>query len=90
MERRNVTRAENVTFIETPSHLLPLPLKLSPLQDLALLSWDLDDDTLDNDYSLYDDVLRDIRGYARVLDFTNISASTKTPVACRSIRKCRG
>ena len=58
------------TYIETLQHLLPPPTKLSPLQDLALSSWDIDDDTLDNDYILYDGLVRDVRDYIGVLDFT--------------------
>ena len=38
-------------------------------------SWDLDD-TLDNDYILYDDLMREVRDYTGVLGFTvNISAN---------------
>ena len=33
-------------------------------------SWDLDHDTLGNDYISYDDSLRDVRDYPGVLDFT--------------------
>ena len=71
-----VVESRNVTFIETPSHLLPPPSKISPLQDLVPPSWDIDDDTLDNDYISYDDLLRDVRDYADVLDFTaNVPAN---------------
>ena len=62
--------SRNVTFLERPPHLLPPPSKLSPLQDLAPPSWDVDDDTFDNDYISYDDLLRDERDYTGVLDFT--------------------
>ena len=73
-----VVESRNITFIETLPHLLPPPSKLSPLQDLVSPSWDLDDDTLDNDYMLYDDLLRDSRDYTGVLDFNaNISANHK-------------
>ena len=65
-----VVESRNVTFIETPPHLLPPPSKLSPLQDLVLPSWDIDEDTLDNDYISYDDLLRDERDYTGALDFT--------------------
>ena len=61
--------SRNVTFIETPPHLLPTPSKLSPLQDLVPPSWDLDD-TLYNDYISYENLLRDVRDYTGVLDFT--------------------
>ena len=68
--------SRNVTFIETPPQLLPPPSKLSPVQDLVPPSWDLDDDTLDNDYISYDDLLRDVRDGTDVLDFTaNIPAN---------------
>ena len=54
--------SRNDTFIETPPpHLLHPPSKLSPLQDLVPPLWDLDDDSLDNDYTSYDDLLRDVR-----------------------------
>ena len=65
-----VMESRNVTFIETPPHLLPPPSKLSPLQDLEPPSWDIDDDALDNDYISYEDLLRDVRDYTGVLDFT--------------------
>ena len=45
-----VVKSRNVTFIEIPQHLVPPPSNLSPLQDLAPPSWDLDGDTLENDY----------------------------------------
>ena len=67
---RHVVESRNVTFIKTPSHLLLPPSKLSPKQDLVPPSWDIDDDTLDNDYISYDDLLRDVRGYTGVLNFT--------------------
>ena len=62
--------SRNVTFIETPPHRLPLSLKLSTLQDIVPSSRDLDNDTLDNDYILHDDLLRDVRDYTCVLEFT--------------------
>ena len=65
-----VVESRNATFIETPPHLLPPPSKLSSLQDLVPPSWDIEDDTLDNDYISYDDLLRDVRDYTGVLDFT--------------------
>ena len=65
-----VVESRNVTFIETPPHLLPLPSKLFPLHDLVPPSWDLKDDTLDNDFISYDDLLWDIRDYTGVMDFT--------------------
>ena len=67
---RHVVESRNVTFIKTPSHLLAPPSKLSPLQDLVPPSWDIDDDTLDNDYISYDDLLRGVRDYTGVLNFT--------------------
>ena len=67
-------------MIKRPPHLLPPPSNLSPLQDLIPPSWDLGDDTLDNDYISYDDLLRDIRDYTGVLDFTtNIPANHENP-----------
>ena len=65
-----VVESRNATFIEAPPHLLPPPPKLSLLQALVSPSWDIDDDTLDNDYISYDDLLRDVRDYTGVLDFT--------------------
>ena len=64
-----VVESRNVTFIETPSHLLPPPSKLSPLQELVPPSWDLDDETLDNDYISYNDLQWDVRNSTGVLDF---------------------
>ena len=68
---RRVVESRHVTFIEIPPHLLPPPSKLSPLQDLVPPSWDIDDDTLDNDYISYDNLLRGLRDYIGVLDFAN-------------------
>ena len=71
---RRAVESRNVTFIETPPHLLP-HLQCS-------LCWRIwyrrcgisDDNTLDNDHILYDDLLRDIKNYTGVLNFTaNIS-----------------
>ena len=63
-----VVESRNVTFIETPSqHVRPPPSKLFPLQDLVPPSWDIDDDTLDNDYIPYDNLLRDISDYTGVV-----------------------
>ena len=68
---RRVVESRSVTFIETPPpHLLPPLLKLSLLQDLVPLSWDIDDNTLDNDYISNDELLRDVRDFTGVLDFT--------------------
>ena len=61
--------SRKITFVETPPHLLSPPSKLSPLQDLVPPSRDIDDDTLNN-YISYDDLLRDVRDYTGVLDFT--------------------
>ena len=44
-----VVESRNDIFIEIPPHLLASPSKLSPLQDLIPPSWDLDDDTLNDD-----------------------------------------
>ena len=65
-----IVESRKVALIETPPHVLPPPSKLSPLQDLVSPSWDIDDDTLDNDYSSYDDLLRDVKDYTSVLNFT--------------------
>ena len=62
-------------YIKEKLHLLPPPSHLSPLQDLVPSLWNLDDETLDNDYILYDDSMRDVRDYTGGLDFTaNIPA----------------
>ena len=66
----HVVESRNVTFIETPAHLLRPPSKLSPLQDLVPPSWDIDDDTLDNGRISYDDLLWDVRDYTGVLYVT--------------------
>ena len=65
-------KTHRVTFIETSPHLLPSPSQLSSLRDLVPPSWDLNDDTLENDSISYDDILRDARGYTGVLNFTSI------------------
>ena len=41
-------------------HLLPPPSKLSLLQELVPPSWEFDDDTLDNHYISYGDLLRGV------------------------------
>ena len=83
--------SRNDAFIETPPpHLLHPPSKLSPLQDLVPPLWDLDDDSLDNDYTSHDDILRDVRDCIGVLNFTaNIPASHDAS-AVWLIRKCKG
>ena len=65
-----VVKRKNATFIVIPTHLLLSPSELSPLQYLISPFWDLDGDTLDKDYISYDDLLRDVRDYTGVLDFT--------------------
>ena len=85
-----VVKSRNVTFINKAQHVLLPPSKLFPFQDLVPPSWDLDDSTLNNDCISYDDLLRDVRDYTGVLDFTaNTPANTRTPVVCRPIHKCR-
>ena len=64
-----IVESRNVTFIKTPPHLLPLPSNLSQLQDLVPPSWDIDEDSLENDYITYGVLLRDVRDYTGVLDF---------------------
>ena len=58
-----VVESRNIIFVEKFPHLLPVPSKFSPLQELIPLSWYLDDNTLDNGYIPYDDLLRDVRDY---------------------------
>ena len=66
-----VVESKNITFIETLPHMFPLVSKLSPLQDLALPSWDLDDvHSGQRTYLSYGDLLWNIRNYTGVLDFT--------------------
>ena len=68
--------SRNVTFIEKTPHVLYPRSKHSPLHDLVPPSWDLDDGTLDNNYSSHDELLRDVTDYTGVLDFTaNIPAN---------------
>ena len=59
---RRVVKSRNVTFIETPSHLIPQPTRLSPLQALPPAE-------LVDHYASTDDLLRDARDYTAVLDF---------------------
>ena len=44
-----VVESRIVTFIEPPSYLLPPLSNLSPLQHLVPPSWDINNDTLDNE-----------------------------------------
>ena len=57
-----------MTFIETPPHLIPQPIRLSSLLELPPAE-------LVDDYASTDDLLRDSRDYTAVLDFNvNIPA----------------
>ena len=65
---RRVVESRNVTFIETPPHLIPQSTRLSPLRELPPVE-------LVDDYASTDDLLRDARDYTAVLDFNvNIPA----------------
>ena len=65
---RRVVESRNVTFIETSSHLISQPARLSPLRELPPAK-------LVDDYASTDDLLRDARDYTAVLDFNiNIPA----------------
>ena len=59
---RSVVESRNVTFIETPPHLILQPIRLSPLQELS-------PSELVDHYAPTDDLLRDARDYTAVLDF---------------------
>ena len=59
---RRVVESRNVTFIETPPHLIPQPKRLSPLRELPPAE-------LVDDYASTDDLMRDARDYTTVLDF---------------------
>ena len=82
--------SRNVAFIETPPQLLHPPSKLSPLQDLVPPLWDLDDDSLDNDYTSYDDLLWDVRDCTGVLNFTANIPVSHDARAVWLICKCKG
>ena len=65
---RRVVESRNVTFIETPLHLIPQPTRLSPLRELPPAE-------LVHDYASTDDLLRDTWDYTAVFDFkVNIPA----------------
>ena len=73
---RRVVESRDVTFIETPPHILFRPSQLASLQNRVPPSWDLDDSTLKNDFISYGDLLRNVRDNAGGLDFTaNIPAN---------------
>ena len=59
----------NVVFIETPPHLIPQPLQLSPLQGLQSLSLDFTGDTLNSNYVSTQQMLREVRDYTAARDF---------------------
>ena len=59
---RRVVESRNVTFIETPPHLIPQPTRLSSLRELPPAE-------LVDDYASTDDMLRDAWDYTTVLDF---------------------
>ena len=53
--------------------------------------WDLDDDTLDNDYILYDDLLLDVKNYTGVLDLTaNIPANHENTSSVSTDQQVQG
>ena len=81
-ETHRVVESRNVTFIGKPPHLLLPPSNLSPLQ--------YDEDTMDSDYISYDDQLWDVRDTTLVFWTSppTLPLPTRTPVACRTIRKC--
>ena len=58
---RRVVESRNVTFIETPPHLILQPTRLPPLRELSPAE-------LVDDYASTDDLLRDARGYTVDLD----------------------
>ena len=57
-----MVESRNVTFIETPPHLIPQPTRLFPLRELPPAE-------LVDDYASTHDLLRDARDYSAVLDF---------------------
>ena len=73
---RRVVESSNVTFIETPPHLIPQLTELSPLQELPPAE-------LVHYYASTNDLLRDARDYTAVLDlYVNIPAE---PVNANSV-----
>ena len=63
-----LVESRNVTFVETPPHLILQPTRLCPLQELPPAE-------LVDDYAPTDDVLRDVRDDTAILDFNvNIPA----------------
>ena len=66
---RRVGESRNVTFIETPPHLILQPTRLSLLRELLPAE-------LVDDYAPTDDLLRDTRDYTAVLGF-NVNIPTE-------------
>ena len=66
---RRVVESRNVVFIETPPNLLSAARRLSPQQDLESPSYGFSDNTLDDNYVLHNDILRDVQNYTSALDF---------------------
>ena len=62
LKTRRVVESKNVTFIETPPHLIPQPTRLPPFQELPPAE-------LVGDCATADDLLRDARDNPAVLDF---------------------
>ena len=56
-----VVERRNVVFIKTSPNLFPAARRLSPQQDLESPSYDVSDDTIDDNYVSYDDMLRTSR-----------------------------
>ena len=66
---KTTVASRNAVFIETPPNLLPATTQLSPPKSLESPSYDFSDDTLDDNYFLHDDMLRDVQNYTSALNF---------------------
>ena len=69
-KKRRVVERRNVVFIKTPPNMLPVARRLSPQQDLESPSYDIRDDTLDDNYVSHDNMLRDVKNSISTLDFS--------------------
>ena len=84
---RRLVENRNVVFIKTLPHLIPQPSQLSPLQGLQSPSLDFTEDTLDDNYVLSEEMLRDVRDYTAALDFSIdilVGRGGVTPAVTRS------
>ena len=66
---RRAVESKNVVFIETLLHLLSPFRRLSPPQGLEAPTFEISDNSLDNNCTSREDVIQDVRDYTSASDF---------------------